>query len=146
MNRWEVWFLHIANALVAATGILYGVMRYLIKPVGEFAVVNHPWQPLMQHLHVLFAPLLVFAVGIIWSSHVRHQLRSGVRQGRRSGWTLILMFAPMSLSGYLIQVAVEEHWRLAWVIVHCITSGLWVIGTLVHLVLPAKGLPEEVDR
>jgi hypothetical protein len=31
-------------------------MRCLAEPADEWAVVNHPWQPHLQHLHVLAAP------------------------------------------------------------------------------------------
>ena len=70
MSRSERLFLHVANGLVGGTGLVYAAMRYLMNPTDEWSVVNHPWQPHVQHLHVLVAPLLVFAAGLIWSRHV----------------------------------------------------------------------------
>ena len=133
MSRTEIVLLHLANALVVATGVIYAVMRYLLEPTNEWAVVNHPWQPHIQHFHVLVAPALVFAVGLIWSTHVLSKLRNG-RKGRVSGLSLLVGFAPMVVSGYAIQVAVGEGWRLAWVVVHLITSALWIVAFLLHFV------------
>ena len=59
MTRLEAWFLHVATILVGGGGLVYAWMRYFVRPDDPFAVVNHPWQPDVQHLHVLAAPLLV---------------------------------------------------------------------------------------
>jgi hypothetical protein len=104
MTRTERWLLDVANLLVVGTGIVYAVMKYLMEPADEWTVVNHPWQPHVQHLHVLAAPLLVFAGGLIWRHHVLKRLRDKGSNGRASGLALALQFAPMVLSGYLIQV------------------------------------------
>ena len=66
MTRAEAWCLWLASLLVGGTGIVYAVMRYACTPADPFAVVNHPWQPQAQHWHVLLAPTLVFALGLIW--------------------------------------------------------------------------------
>ena len=63
MTRTEAWFSHVAAALVGGTGLVYGWMRYFAESDDPFAIANHPWQPHFQHLHVLTAPLLVFACG-----------------------------------------------------------------------------------
>lgn len=133
MNRSELIAVHAANLLVIGTGIIYAVMRYLLEPVDEWAVVNHPWQPHLQHLHVLAAPALVFAVGLIWSSHVVTKLRNG-RRARWSGLILVAGFAPMAVSGYAIQVTIGESWRAAWIVIHLVSSGMWIIAFVFHLV------------
>jgi len=132
VSRFEAWTLHLANFLVGGTGLVYAWMVFLMKPADPYAVVNHPLQPAMQHLHILVAPLLVFATGLVWRRHVWSHFRAGVRQGRRSGLSLILTLVPMVISGYLIQTAVDGGWRQAWVWVHLVTSGLWLLGYLAH--------------
>ena len=132
MSRAEIVCLHLANALVVVTGVIYTVMRYLLEPADEWAVVNHPWQPDVQHLHVLMAPLLVFAVGMIWSTHVMSKLRN-VREGRLTGISLLSCFVPMALSGYAIQVVVDEGWRTAWMVVHLLASAAWIVAFIIHL-------------
>lgn len=137
MTRGQVWLVHASNLLVGGTGLVYAWMRYLAEPADEFALVNHPWQPEVQALHVVTAPLLVFAAGWIWSAHVLRHWRLGTRRGRRTGLLLALLLAPMVASGYLLQTAQEELWREIWIWVHVATSALWVAAGAVHPFLPA---------
>jgi undecaprenyl pyrophosphate phosphatase UppP len=132
MNHWEVRIQHVANLLVAGTGIVYAIMRYFLSPADEWAVVNHPWQPHVQHLHVLTAPLLVFACGLIWHRHVAGNLRRNEQRGRRSGPGMLLALVPMVLSGYLIQTTVTEWWRQVWIAMHLISSAVWILAFAGH--------------
>lgn len=131
MTRPQLVVVHAANALVAITGLVYAWMRYLVEPADEWAVVNHPWQPHVQHLHVIFAPLLVFAVGLIWSGHVAAKLRNG-RRNRVLGLGLTAVFIPMVASGYLLQTAVDARWRELWVWLHLGASLLWIVALTAH--------------
>jgi undecaprenyl pyrophosphate phosphatase UppP len=124
--------MHLASLLVAGTGLVYVWMLYFVHPADPYAVVNHPWQPHVQHLHILVAPLLVFAAGLVWQQHIWSHWSHGVRQGKRTGLSLVLTLVPMVISGYLIQTAVDESWRKAWVAVHLLASGLWLAGYLAH--------------
>ena len=129
MKRGEMRFVLLANLFVGGTGVVYAVMKYIMKPTDEWSIVNHPWQPHVQHLHVLAAPLLVFAAGLIWSRHVSAKYRNG-GQGRFTGIGLVVALVPMAASGYLIQVAVHPGWRTVWIVVHVASSLVWV-GVLV---------------
>lgn len=134
MTRVQAWLLHVANILVGGTGAAYAFMLYFLSPADEFAVVNHPWQPHAQHLHVLFAPLLVFAVGLIWQAHAVARWRKGTRPRRKSGLALMSTFFPMVVSAYLLQISVDEGWRQVWVVVHVGVSVVWIAGYLAHQV------------
>lgn len=134
MSRAQLLLVHLANLAVCGTGLVYAWMRYLVEPADEWAVVNHPWQPHIQHLHVLAAPLLVFALGLIWSAHVLGKLENG-RKNRVVGIGLTALFLPMAASGYLLQVAVDPVWRRTWVWVHVVSSLLWVAAFVVHQVV-----------
>lgn len=133
MSRAQLLLLHLANLAVCSTGLVYAWMRYLAEPADEWAVVNHPWQPDVQHLHVLVAPLLIFAVGLIWSTHVLGKLKNG-RKNRIVGLGLTALFLPMASSGYLVQVVVDPGWRQTWIWVHVFSSLLWVAAFVVHQV------------
>jgi hypothetical protein len=136
VSRFELWLIHLSTVLVGGTGLVYAWMIWFLESADPYAVVNHPWQPAVQHLHVWSAPFLVFAAGLIWRAHVWEHWRRGVRARRSSGVSLVLTLVPMVVSGYLIQTAVSGSWRTAWVVVHVTTSVLWLAGYLVHQLSP----------
>ena len=133
MTRGEAWLFHVSNALVAATGVGYALAAYAAVPEDPYALVNHPLQPTLQHAHVAVAPVLVFALGVIWARHAQPRVSSGARSRRTSGLALLALAIPMTLSGYALQLAVEPQWRSTWVAVHLATSGLWGVATLAHV-------------
>lgn len=137
MTRGEAWSVHISNLLVGGTGLVYAWMLYVTEPSDPFSVVNHPWQPAVQHLHVLAAPLLVFAAGLIWRDHIWKHFKKG-NSRRRSGLGLLLTLVPMVASGYLIQTAVDPTWRKIWVGVHLVTAVLWAGAYVGHYVVGRK--------
>ena len=138
MTRGEAWFTHLSSALVGGTGLVFGWMLYFAEPTDEFAIVNHPWQPELQALHILFAPLLVFACGLFWRDHVWKRVKGGFPARRRSGLLLFSLLGVMVLSGYLVQTSVEVQWRLAWVWIHGVSSSLWLLGYVIHQFAPRQ--------
>ena len=124
--------MHVSAFLVAATGLVYAWMRYIAATPDEFALVNHPLQPTVQHLHVLTAPALVIMLGVFWQSHAMNHWKHSAREGRYSGIGQLLVALPMILSAYLLQTATSEGWRLTWIWVHVATSVAWVAGYLIH--------------
>ena len=138
MSRLEALTFHLATLLVGGTGLLYAWMRYLLDPVDAFAVVNHPWQPHVQHLHVVAAPVLVFAAGLVWRSHVQACRRLGIRERHKTGAALAWTLLPMVASGYLLQTATGEPWRRIWLSIHLVTAALWLAGYLAHQLLPRR--------
>lgn len=135
MTRAEAWLSHAATILVGGTGVVYGWMRYFAEPLDEFAVVNHPWEPTTLHLHLLFAPLVIFACGLVWRNHVWKRVVAGFRARRKTGLLLFAVFAPMAATGYLIQVTTSDLWRDAWIVGHVATSVLWIAGYALHQLL-----------
>jgi hypothetical protein len=133
MTRAAAWSLHAAALAVGGTGLVYGWMRYFAEPVDELALVNHPLEPLLQHLHVLFAPLLVFAVAAIWGEHVWRRVRSGFAPRRPTGLALFATFFPMALSGAWVQVAEGELSRTLAIWTHGVSGTLWCAAYMVHL-------------
>lgn len=135
MTRFQVWWLHATVLLTAITGIVFAVMKYLMKSSDEFSVVNHPLQPHMLAAHVVLAPLLVFALGWTFSNHIWPKYRFGEPRSRKSGIASFVMFVPMTLSAYLLQISTNESIRQAMAAAHWITSGLFVVGYVVHLLV-----------
>jgi hypothetical protein len=132
MTRPEAWTHHAANLLVGGTGLVYAWMLYLVVPEDPFALVNHDWQPELHALHIVTAPLLVFAAAVSWQRHIWARVRAGYPHRRKTGLVLFALFWPMVLSGYLLQVAVDDGLRSAWLVTHLASSGLWMLSYVVH--------------
>ncbi len=133
MTGLERLCLHLSALLTGATGLIYGWLRYFGQRAGEFGPEAHPLQPLLQHLHVLTAPVLVFTLGMLLRGHVQPMLRRDPEVGKRTGLLAVLGIAPMVLAGYGVQVVVDPAWRgaLAWI--HGVASLIFLVGYLVHL-------------
>lgn len=132
MTPFERWSIRVTAALVTITGLVYAWMKYLLAPVEPWSAVNHPLQPLVLKLHILVAPLLVFALGMIAARHVWRHLRERVRNGRRSGWTLVLTAAAMIATGYLIQAVTHERWLFWLAMAHLATGIVFAVSILLH--------------
>lgn len=133
MNPWERWSLHLSALLTSASGLIYGWMRYYGQRPGEFGPEAHPLQSLLQHLHVLGAPLLVFTLGMMVRGHVLPRYRSGRNAGRATGILLAVGLAPMILAGYGIQVVTEPGSRVGLAWVHGVSSLLFLAAYGVHV-------------
>ncbi len=133
MTRAQVWLSHMSNLIVTFTGIIYFVMLHFMTSDDAFSVVNHPLQPLVQHVHVLAAPLLTFAIGIIWTRHAAPRAKRSDMPTWRSGIVLMAVCAPMIASGYLLQVSTEAEWRKVWMWLHVVSSVVWMLGYVSHV-------------
>lgn len=138
MTRFEKWSVLSTAAATGATGLAYLWVKYGMEPSEPWAVINHPAQPWLLKSHILVAPLLVFAVGMIALRHIWRHYRSGMLWGRRSGIVTGLSLVPMVMTGYLIQGITHELWLpvVAWV--HIGTSIVFVVGVAVHAVVLAR--------
>ncbi len=132
VRAFERWNLHAGALLAGVSGLIYGWLRYYGRVAGEFGPEPHPLQGLVQHLHVLTAPLLLFALGMTLRGHFASKLRQGHRDGRRSGLALALLILPMVAAGYLVQVAVGPVWRWVFAWVHGLTSLAFLAFYLGH--------------
>ncbi|HZN55155.1 MAG TPA: hypothetical protein VFB67_07525 [Candidatus Polarisedimenticolaceae bacterium] len=132
MSSFEKWLLWSATAAVAATGILLGWMKYFVRSSDPYAVVHHPLQPLVLKAHVLSAPFLVFAAGVVYTRHVVRLWRTGRPAGRRSGIAILATLGPMVLSGYAIQTFTSDTWVFRAAITHIAASLLYLVGLGIH--------------
>lgn len=143
MSRIEKGLVHASSWLVAGTGLVYGWMKYFVRNDDPFSAVNHPWQPAALAWHVLVAPLLVFAVGMIAQEHILSRVREAARtRGRTVGAVAAAVVVPMVLSGYGLQVVTDERLRPLLVWVHLGTGVLFCLAYLGHVAMsrwPALG-------
>ena len=150
MTSLERWSLHLSALLTGVSGLIYGWLRYFGQRTGEFGMEAHPLQGLLQHFHVLAAPLLVFALGLVVRGHVWPRYRSGRATGRATGLMLAAGLGPMILTGYGIQIVTEPATRFALAWIHGVSPLLFLAGYGVHMALTwvaaraLDALPEEV--
>ena len=138
MKRWERWAFNLTAAAVTVTGFVYFWMKNFVVSPDPFAVVNHPWQSAMLHLHVLTSPAFVLIFGIILNSHIIRKLGAPRMPNRRSGLSSLFLFATMLGSGYLLQVGTDPTWLRALVAVHVGAGAAFSVTYVIHLVISAR--------
>jgi hypothetical protein len=132
VNRFEKRLLLGSAVVVAVTGFVYMGMKYGLEPAQPWDAINHPLQPLVLKLHIVSAPFLVFAIGLISARHIWAHYRENTAAGRRSGLTTALVAGPMVLTGYLIQAITQVTWLEAIAMAHIAASIVFTAGLLVH--------------
>ena len=132
MRWWEAWSFHTLSVVLAATGVLLFVMKYLMENHDPFQLVNHPWQPFMLDLHILAAPGLVLILGMIYASHVTAKLRSRSKSNRRTGILMLVTFPLMVISGYLLQVVTHPALSLLAVVLHSVSGTAFALTYIWH--------------
>lgn len=133
MSRAQVLLLQLSLLGMTVSGLAFAWMKYFMKSDDPFAVVNHPWQPYLLDAHVLIGPAAVFAIGWIFGNHIWPAYRGGA-PNRASGILSMLFIVPMTVSGYLMQVAVADATRKAFAVSHWISVGLFLVGYLAHVI------------
>lgn len=134
MNPFERTLLNVSTGLVALTGGVYFYMKYLMTGDDPYSVVHHPLQPHALSVHVLLAPVLVFALGLITREHIiGYLLEARQRRGRATGIVAVSLAAPMIVSGYLMQVLTDPGPRRVLSVIHLAGGGLYVLLFLGHL-------------
>jgi len=135
VNAFEKLMVNLSTLIVGLSGVVYAWMKYLLVSDDPYAVVNHPLQPWVLDLHVLAAPVTIFAIGLVIQDHIVVQLRKGSgRPGRGTGLTAVVCMAPMIATGYLIQVFVDETARRVCVGVHLVTGLIYLAAFAAHVV------------
>ena len=132
MTPRQARLLHLSSAIVGATGVALFIFKDIVVIEGDFGPESHFLEDDVQAAHILTAPALVFACGLIWLDHVWLKVKAGKRARRRTGLLLATMLLPMILSGYLLQVSYEEPWREIWRVTHLLSSLVWLLAYGVH--------------
>jgi len=132
VKRWEAWVNHLGWAVVAASGLLYGILKYFVRGTDPDSRLAVPWQPSVLAIHVLAAPVAVFALGLVFRRHALTRLAMGQREGRPTGRALTWLAIPLAATGYLIPVLTgnaARHWT-GWI--HSAIGLVFAVGYLFH--------------
>ena len=85
--------------------------------------------------HIVAAPFFVVFFGMLFRTHTLRKLASTSPRNRRTGWTSLVGFSVMALTGYLIQVTATPAWITAWIWIHVAASAVFVVGYTTHMVV-----------
>ena len=144
ISRFERTLLVVTVVLTGATGLAYAWMKYLLKSADPFSVVNHPWQPLLLSAHVLAAPALLFALGLITREHIVGKYRDPkARRGRKTGILMAWIRLPMASTGYGLQVLTSRGPRQIMGWAHLGFGMLFLLLYGAHAVLASPGKSKE---
>ncbi len=138
MNGRLMGSLKILIAVMAVSGLAHYYLKHFTKTDDPFAVVNHPLEPVMQKIHILAAPLFLFAMGAMARSHIldNGRRRENGRRLRKSGVIAMIVLPFMVLSGYALQVIPDAALLDDLALVHlavglafvAVFSGHWLSG------------------
>lgn len=144
MKRWEAWTNHVGWALVAASGLLYGWLKYFAAHADPDSRLAHPWQPAVLAVHVLAAPVAVFGFGILFRKHALARLTSGERGRRKTGATMTLLAIPLILSGYALQTLTGDAARRWTGWAHAGLGLVYAVGYALHPL--SSGAPDDAPE
>ncbi len=103
-----------------ASGAAWLVLHYFVLVKGEFGPEHSPYEPMSLKVHGGLAFLALWFGGMMWGTHM---LKAWSQKRRRwTGTILLLIFALMIVSGYLLYYAGDEGLRANVSLIH------WVVG------------------
>lgn len=140
MKRVDSLLLRLAMLAVLGTGVFYAWMRWFAGAGDpgdpEAAIAAVELEGHAKRLHLLAAAAAVFALGLVWRTHVLAQ--RGEPRGRRSGVLLAAFATIAAASGYVLQAIDGEAVR-AWLgIAHGIAGGGLLSAYVAHRVAVAR--------
>ena len=141
MKRWEAWTNHVGWTVVAASGLLYGALKYFVTASDPDSRLATPWQPSVLAVHLLAAPIAVFGLGLLFRRHALARWITGERLGRRTGGLMLWLAVPLGLSGYMVSVLTGELTRRWTGWIHAAMGLVFAAGYALHP--RASTLPED---
>lgn len=136
IERWHRFCIYGVCVWLAASGILWLVAHYFMRPVTEFGEGVHPVEPWSMKLHGAGAMAALFFVGSLLNIHLRRAIKAG--RNLASGWSMIAFLAALTVSGYGLYYLATEQNRPLWSIAHWIVGLLFPALLILHMVLGRK--------
>ncbi|MGE5621773.1 MAG: DUF4405 domain-containing protein [Bacillota bacterium] len=136
IERWHRFSIYAVTAWLLATGILWLVVHYFMRPVTEFGEAIHPLEPWAMKLHGAGAMAALFFVGSLLNIHLRRAIRAG--RNLVSGWAMIAFLGVLTLSGYGLYYLTGEQNRPLWSLAHWIPGLFFPALLILHIVLGRK--------
>jgi cytochrome b561 len=120
LERWHRRCIYISCLVLVLSGATWLVARHFLRPVGQFGEAIHPFEPWAMKLHGAGAMVTLFFLGSMLNGHVRRALKAG--RNLVSGWSMIVVMALLTVTGYGLYYLAGESDRPQWSLVH------WAVG------------------
>lgn len=127
LQRWHRRSIHGATLALFATGALWLVFEYWVKSDGDFGATHHPLQTWWLKLHGAAALVMIYLAGTVLLTHMRHAWRVG--RNRLPGAAFSVVFAALTVTGYLLYYAGGESARAL------VSAAHWIIGASMPIFL-----------
>lgn len=121
--------LAVSGSLLAASGVVMIMFRYVLVSADAFSAYPHPLWPLVVGIHICSTPLFFFFVGSIWWRHVVCHWQS--RRRRPSGVGAVALLVVVAFSGYVLYFVGSDRWLSFWRIFHA-GAGVAAMGLYIY--------------
>jgi hypothetical protein len=125
LERWHRRAVYATAAVLLLTGIAWLVLRYFMRPDGQFGDTVNPLEPWAMKLHGAAAMATLFFVGSMLHTHIRRAIKS--RRNLVTGWTMVATLSFLVLTGYGLYYVAGDGDRQVWSLLH------WAMGLAVAL-------------
>jgi hypothetical protein len=130
MTKFEKRIFTLTNIVISVIGVAYLIFKYFYSIETQFGERPHPLTGDLLHLHIITVPFLIFVIGHLFGRHIYPKLKSGKQKRKNSGVFILILFILVSLSGYILQIAVSEMNEIG--IAHSVLSIFWFIFSVWH--------------
>ena len=125
--------------IILFSGIILTSIEYLLPPAkNDFSIIKHPWEQIIQKIHIFFAPLFIFMLGHLVYQHAIPKFLSKDKHLKKTGTTLLLLVFPAIISGYLIQIIPNRFIINICIWIHIISSMAFTLILIYHLIKSLK--------
>lgn len=138
LERWHRRSVYVTAAVLLLSGVAWLVLRYFLRPVGEFGETVHPLEPWAMKLHGAAAMALLFFAGSVLHLHVRRALKA--RRNLVMGWAVVAVLLFLVLTGYALYYVAGDADRPAWSLLHWAAGLLAAFLFVVHIITGRKSV------
>jgi hypothetical protein len=138
LERWQRRSIYASGIALLLSGALWLVLRYFLRPAGEFGETVHPLEPWAMKLHGAAAMAALVFGGSLIHVHIRRALKA--RRNLVTGWAMIGTLLFLVLTGYGLYYIAGEEDRWVWSALHWIVGLAVAVLFVLHIVLGRRSV------
>jgi hypothetical protein len=139
LERWHRRCIYAGMALLLASGAGWLLLRYFMRPVGQFGETVHPLEPWMMKLHGASVMIVLFFLGSLMNAHIRRAIKAG--RNLVTGWSMAAVLLFLIATGLGLYYVADESDRPIWSALH------WIVGLglsllfMLHIIVGRRSNP-----